>query len=168
MDFNPDLSVPEILAIAIKAEINAQAIYKLLAERITNQLVKEKFLHLAEEEKKHQQILAGKYEEVTEGEKPVIPQTGRSEAEGSLLQDYSHEAGLKIAIQAEENATNFYLNAAKKSRDINGRFMFEYLVNFERGHKIILEDELRALETNPHWFDVEGNPWSEETIHVGP
>lgn len=168
MKFNPDLSVPEILAVAIKAEMNAQAIYKLMAERITNQLVKEKFLHLAEEEKKHQEILTGKYEEATEGEKPVIPQTGRSEVEESLLQDYSHEAGLKIAIQAEENAADFYLNAAKKSRDINGRFMFEYLANFERGHKIILEDELRALETNPHWFDVKGNPWGDDTIHVGP
>ena len=168
MKYNPNLTVPEVLAIAIRAEINAQGIYLMMSEKISNKVVKEKFFHLSEQEKKHEEILTAKYEETTEGLKPIIPERGRSEVEESLLKDYSHEAGLKIAIQAEENASNFYLEAAKNSRDINGRFMFEYLANFERGHKVILEDELRALENNPHWFDVEGNPWGDESIHVGP
>jgi len=168
MKFSPNLTVPEVLAVAIRAEINAQSIYLLISEKITNNVVKEKFIHLSQQEQKHEEILTAKYQEVTQGTKPLIPEKGRSEVEENLLKDYSHEAGLKLAIQAEENAANFYLEASKNSRDINGRFMFEYLANFERGHKVILEDELHALESNPHWFDVEGNPWGEETIHVGP
>jgi|Deesub1362B_J571_1020462.scaffolds.fasta_scaffold03118_5 rubrerythrin len=168
MKVSPDLSIPEILAIAIKAEINAQAIYRGMASRVKNELVREKLEHLYEQEKKHEEILTQKYREVTEGEEPVLQKEGRSEIEEMLEGDYSHEAALKLAIEAEEKAAQFYLDAARQSRDPNGRFMFEYLANFERGHKAILEDELQALENNPHWFDVEGNPWGEETIHVGP
>ena len=168
MKYDPNLTIPEILAIAIRAEINAQKIYQIMAKNIINKVVKEKFIHLSQQEKQHEDILTAKYQEVMSGEKPVIPTTGRTEVEKSLLTDYSHEAGLKIAIQAEEMAVNFYLDAAKNSRDINGRFMFEYLANFERGHKAVLEDELHALETNPHWFDIDGNPWGDQSIHVGP
>ena len=57
MKFNPNLTVPEILAIAIRAEINAQAIYLAMSEKITNTVVKEKFVHLSQQEKKHEEIL---------------------------------------------------------------------------------------------------------------
>jgi len=168
MKISPDLTVPEILAIAIRAEMNAQELYRFMADKIINTLVKEKFQHLALQEQKHEEILTAKYQEVTHGEQPVLPQAGRSEVADRVYDSYSHVAALKLALQAEEAAINFYLEAAKIARDINGRFMFEYLANFERGHKVILEDELHALETYPHWFDVEGNPWGGESIHVGP
>jgi len=168
MKISPDLTLPEVLAIAIKAEINAQELYRLMASRIVNSAVQEKFLHLALQEQKHEEILTAKYQEATQGEKPVLPKIGRSEVENKIYEDYSHTAALKLALQAEEAAANFYLEAAKTARDVNGRFMFEYLANFERGHKVILEDELSAIETNPHWFDVEGIPWGEQSIHVGP
>jgi len=168
MKLDPNLTIPEVLAIAIKAEINAQNIYRGMAERVKNDLVREKLEHLFQEEKKHEEILTQKYKEVMNGAEPVLQEQGRSEVEDLLEGDYSHEAALKLAIEAEEKAAQFYLEAARQSRDPNGRFMFEYLANFERGHKAILEDELQALQNNPHWFDVEGNPWGEETIHVGP
>ena len=168
MKLDPNLTIPEILAIAIRAEISAQNIYRTMAERVQNEVVKEKLQHLYEQEKKHEEILTEKYKEATEGKEPVLAEKGRSEVEDLLEGNYTHEAALKLAIEAEEKAANFYLEAARLARDANGRFMFEYLANFERGHKEILEDELRALENNPHWFDVEGNPWGDETIHVGP
>ncbi len=165
---HPYLTAPEVLALGIKSEANASDIYRLMAEKVQNSLVKEKLLKLADEEKRHQEILTQLYRKITGGEEPVLQRKGISEVKDFLEGEYSHEAALELAIRSEEEAEKFYTEAAKKSEDPNGRFMFEYLANFERGHKILLQNELNALRNNPHWFDEEGNLWDDGTIHIGP
>ncbi len=163
-----DLTAPEALAVGIKSEANASEIYRIMAEKVQNSLVKKKLLQLSEEEKKHQEILTQLYRKITGGQEPVLQKKGISEVKDFLEGEYTHEAALKLAIKAEEEAENYYTEAAQNAQDPNGRFMFEYLANFERGHKILLQNELDALHNNPHWFDEEGNLWDDGTIHVGP
>ena len=168
METNRNLTAPEVLAVAIKAEVNAENIYKAMAERVRNELVKEKLLNLSNEEKKHENMLRSMYKQITNGQEPVLQSKGISEVEDFLKGNYTHEAALEMAIQSEEKAEKFYLDAAQNSEDPNGRFMFEYLANFERGHKVLLQNELDALKRNPHWFDDQGLPWKGDAFHVGP
>ncbi len=168
MAINPKLTAPEVLAIAIKAEANAADIYKVMAERVNNELVKEKLLNLSGEEGKHENMLRSMYKQITGGQEPALQRKGISEIEDFLEGNYTHEAALELAIQSEEKAEKFYLDAAQNSEDPNGRFMFEYLANFERGHKVLLQIELDALKRNPHWFDDKGLPWEGDAFHVGP
>ncbi len=163
-----NLTAPEVLALGIKSEANASAIYHFMAEKVENPLVKEKLLNLAEEEKRHQEILTQLYRKITGGQEPVLQKTGISEVRDFLKGEYTHEAAIELAIRSEEEAEKYYTEAAQTAQDPNGRFMFEYLANFERGHKILLQNELKALRNNPHWFDEKGNLWDDGTIHVGP
>jgi len=168
MATHPRLTAPEVLALAIKSEANASDIYKVMAEKVKNELVKEKLLQLSAEEKKHEDILRSMYKQITGGQEPILQRKGISEVKDFLEGNYTHEAALELAVQSEEKAEKFCLDAAQNSEDPNGRFMFEYLANFERGHKILLQNELDALKRNPHWFDDQGFPWEGDAFHVGP
>ena len=50
-------SVQELLGLAIRSEIDSNAAYSSMAQRVSNPLLKEKFNMLAYEENKHRDVL---------------------------------------------------------------------------------------------------------------
>ena len=69
-----------------------------------------------------------------------------------MPKDLAPEAILKLAIKKEQEAAQFYRQQALKSADMSGRFMLEYLADFERSHEQSLQAELKALHRFPEWF----------------
>lgn len=76
-------------------------------------------------------IEAGRLEKVTE-------KTGPLEA-------------LRMAIQAEEAAYNFYTMAAQKTKDAEAKNIFHSLAQEEQRHRAIVQDEYNRLTMNPDW-----------------
>lgn len=158
------LTLVEVLGVAIRSEMDAQAFYQKLAGRVKNRLVKQKFLALARDEAGHEAMLTEKYREITgERKKPPLPKAvqGKPRYDSKM----KHADALRLAIRLERAASNLYTKAAKKTEDISSRFMLEYLSGFERNHERLLVHELDAVTKYPAWFESESGA---DIMLVGP
>jgi len=144
----------EVLGVAIRSEIEAYRFYEKVLRRVQNPLLREKLSRLVAEEKRHRQILEERYRKNT-GEKHLpMPPKGGPEGRGVVPEELTPAEILNVAIKMERQAASFYQREAQKSRDMSGRFMLEYLADFERGHERSLEAELKALKRFPDWFSA--------------
>ena len=142
----------EVLGVAIRSEMEANRFYSQARTRVQNPLLKEKLSRLAAEEKRHRQILEERYKRSSGEPFPPVPRKGGAEGKGRMPQDLNPEELLRVAILKEREAARFYQKEAQRSTDMSGRFMLEYLADFERNHERSLLAELKALERFPDWF----------------
>jgi len=162
--FYAGLTVLEILGVAVKKEIDAANFYKNLAGQIANPIIKDRFLQLAKEERKHRAMLQAEYKRLTGGEKVSVPKEMVPKIREAF--DFTKgniEEALQFAISAERDAQKLYAEAAKKSKDPRGKRMLDYLVEFEKSHENLLKSELAFYRKSPTWFDE-----PDDLIHVGP
>ncbi len=160
---NEGLTIVEVLGLAVVQEIEAHKRYRLFASRVQNPLVKERFISLAREENAHRELLYGMLQRYTGEDKPPLPKKApRLNREVELNQPL-HEI-LQVAIRKEQEAQQFYREAASLARDPTGKRMLEYLAEFERGHERALQAEFDAVAKYPEWFEIEG----ADIMLVGP
>ncbi|MFH0800373.1 MAG: ferritin family protein [Pseudomonadota bacterium] len=150
-----DLTVLEILGLAVRSEEEAAAFYGSLAEMIKNDLVRARYESLAKEEVAHRQMLVALYRKMTgeKGAPPRIPGDPET-AEGGrppASQD-SLEGLLKLAIERERAAHDFYLRAASGAVEPTARRIFEYLADIERSHEDLIKTELDAYLRDSNWY----------------
>jgi rubrerythrin len=157
------LTILEILGIAVKKEIEAAEFYDGLASRIANPIIKDRFLQLAKDERKHHALLQHEYQRLTGESKPLLPKADPVSRAEFNVQSATIEEALLYAIQTERAAQKLYGVAAKASTDPRGQQMLEYLVEFEKAHEHQLKTELEFYRKSPLWFDE-----TEDFIHVGP
>lgn len=158
-----ELTSVEILGLAIAQEVKAHKRYKLFASRVSNPLVREKFKSLANEEKAHRELLYKMLQKYTGEEKPPLPKKAARINREEELNRPLHEI-LQLAIRKEQEAQQFYREAAKRASDPAGRHLLDYLATFEEGHERILQVEHDALTKYPQWFEIEG----PDIMLVGP
>ena len=144
----------EVLGVAIRAEVEAHRFYTQAVKRVRNPLLREKLSRLAAEEKRHRQILEERYKRSSGEAFPPIPRRGGVEGKGKMPKDLGPEEMLQVAIRKEREAAQFYQRQALKSADMSGRFMLEYLADFERSHERSLLAEQKALNRFPDWFSL--------------
>jgi len=144
----------EVLGVAIRSEVEARRFYTRALRGIQNPILREKLLRLAAEEKRHRQILEERYVRSSGERVPPLPRKGGLEGKGKMPRELKPEEILTIAIQMEKQAAQFYQREALKAADMSGRFMLEYLADFERSHERSLQAELKALNRFPDWFSL--------------
>jgi len=59
---------------------------------------------------------------------------------------------VRVAIEAEKNAYQTYVKAAKITKDPKGKGMFQQLSEFEMNHYTKLKDLLRSLQEKGEWI----------------
>jgi len=145
----------EVLGKAIRSEAEAHRFYTGAMKETSNPILREKLSKLAGEEKRHRQILEERYRKNTGEDRVPLPPPAGPEGKGPQPKDLKPEEILTIAIRMEREAVQFYQREARKANDLSGRFMLEYLADFERGHEKALEMELKALKRFPNWFSLD-------------
>jgi len=145
----------EVLGKAIRSEVEAYRFYTQAMKKTNNPILREKLSKLAGEEKRHRQILEARYLKNTGEDRAPLPSPSGPEGKGPMPKDLKPEEILTVAIQMEREAAQFYGREARKSSDMSGRFMLEYLSDVERGHEKALEMELKALKRFPNWFSLD-------------
>lgn len=158
-----DLTLIEVLGLAVIQEVEAYKRYKLLANRISNPLVKEKIRSLANEEKAHRELLYGMLQKNTGETKPPLPRKPPREIEFNEEELPVHKV-IELAIRKEKEAVEFYEMAAGKANDPSGKQVLEYLAEFERGHERLLQTEYDAIAKYPEWMDFDG----ADIMLIGP
>jgi len=164
MNIYEDLTAIEALGIAIRSEIDSQLIYQELSELCSDELLKERFLNLSKEERKHQLIFEKKYAEMFPDVELALPPTQlpHKAVDSDLKKKLSIKDVLLMAIDEEKRACEFYSNYAKNVKDLSGQRMFRLIADMEYQHQMILEAEYDIIKKYPNYYgEIEG--WDVES-----
>ena len=132
----------EIIAFAIKNEIEAKQFYADAAQKVSDSYIKQMFTDFSEEEKKHEQILTGML--VRESFDRYFTETrdykvAESVDRPKLSIDMKPSEAIALAMKNEEEAMKLYTDLAEKCSDNETRKLFLDLAAMERGHKFKME-----------------------------
>ena len=159
----------EVIGMAIRSEEDAAKFYGHISTITENDLVRSKYRQLAKEETGHKKVLVNLYAKMTNTKEPPPGIPGEPDtAEGGAVPDEisgSLEDLLKLAINREHKAKDFYRDAAAKATDPSGERILRYLSDVEYGHELMLKNELEAYLRDTQWYI--GKEWPE-MVHVGP
>ncbi|MBM4170435.1 MAG: hypothetical protein FJ214_01025 [Ignavibacteria bacterium] len=159
-----DLTALEALGIAIRSEMDAQDVYKDLAELCENEELKGRFLNMYQEERRHQVLLENMYREMFPNVDIKLPpsQLPKEVNNKSARKKLGIKDVLKHAIDEEKKAREFYLDCVSSVKDLSGQRMFRFLADMEFSHQMILNAELEMIEKYPLYFE---NPkgWEVES-----
>ncbi len=155
MAMKEDLTLLEVIGLAIRSEEDAAEFYGSISKVIGNELVRAKYEALAKEEVGHRHMLVELYKKMSGESKAPPPIPGSpSTAEGGMprFSADSIEELLKHAIGREVDANDFYRRAAARAIDTNSRRTLEYLADIEHGHELMLRSELDAFLRDRDWY----------------
>ncbi len=160
-----DLTALEALGVAIRSEIDAQEVYKDLASMTDNDILKERFMNLYHEEKRHQMLLEKKYNEMfPDVELKLPPSHLPKEVKTSRARKKMEiKDVLQLAIDEERRSREYYLDCAETAKDLSGSRMFRFLADMEFSHQMMLTAELELIDKYPAYFEEDIKSWEAET-----
>lgn len=159
----------QVLALAIRSEIEAVDVYSRLYDRVKNELLKKKLKFLIFEEKKHKQILERLFtqrfpeKELELPEKSFLPRIKLSPNSKTAIL-----AIFKAALKAERMSEDFYKEASQREKNKESRKILEYLSRVERSHYFMIKSEIDLLQKFPDYYDVKDFHIAHDMVHVGP
>ncbi|MFO7729229.1 MAG: ferritin family protein [Spirochaetia bacterium] len=158
-----DTQVLDILKKAIILEQQGQSFYKQVATHTSSEAVKNIFTIMAEEEKKHEQLLtqqASQYQNSGSfdfkgnlGDPEEFSREVLSKQITGQISASSYEAAsISAAIAMEEKAVELYSQQAEKEQDESAKAMFEELSRWEKTHSAFLSEIYQDL-LESSWYD---------------
>jgi rubrerythrin len=159
----------QVIAAAIRSEIDAAEFYTGLQKRIKNEILLQKLKFLAIEEAHHRKILENLFAQKYPGESLDFPgQSPLPPVADGLGPDASVLDLFKAALKAEETSENVYEAASLASENSESRRILGYLSRVERSHAAMIRAEIDLLARFPDYYQVEDFHFGQELIHVGP
>ncbi|OHB30430.1 MAG: hypothetical protein A2X84_11360 [Desulfuromonadaceae bacterium GWC2_58_13] len=159
-----DFSGFEVIRAAMEVEKQGRQFYSILSTKARNELVREIFSLLAQDEIAHLKTLesmVSKYQDGAfwENEELFLPYLRRFSSERvfpsverieELLKSGKDDLQfLELAIEAEEKFADFFRLAVENSRTSDGRDAFAWLADEENRHAKILQDRRDKLSGKP-------------------
>jgi rubrerythrin len=165
----PDNALIEALREAMAAERNGHQFYSMAAERSEDPGAREAFAALAEEERRHYELLQARYVKLIHDE-PIdwmdLPSEDASDgARPGIFSEAFHErlegrhlemSALAIGVLLERESIAFYTRQAAEARDPGVRTFFNELVIWENGHYQTLlrqQEDLKEAYWNANRFE---------------
>jgi len=137
----------DIIAFAVRREIDAAEGYRMMAGRAETPGLKSLLLDLEREEVHHRELLEN-LPVVPEGESAAVPvpDLGLSDAleDEPLTPDMTFQDLLIFAAKKEQKAIDLYTTLARTVDPGPRRGLFEFLAGQEKVHKLRLESEYEA------------------------
>ena len=152
-------NIKEILATAIEFERFGVEYYARFKELVGDEKAKPLMKGLSEDEKEHARILTAELKalggSVKAPSKGMLDK-GLAEIFPEKVRKNSIEAkdaisALKLGIRTEQRSIDFYSKNATKA-DEKLKRIFSKLEKMERGHKEMLEENLKYLEDDGSWY----------------
>ncbi|MEK7238751.1 MAG: ferritin family protein [Nitrospirota bacterium] len=163
------------IEIAIKMETDAINFYKEASKKANHSVGKKMFLTIAEDEKRHldmlNQILKGLDIKI----KDVSPMKNIKTVFEEIKDEMMHKVeattdeleAFKIAIRMEKEGIEFYKKAASGAKTDKEKSLFERLIKEEQQHYDIFANTYFFLSDTGNWFMWEehsivdgGTPWA--------
>ncbi|MBZ0157918.1 MAG: ferritin family protein [Alphaproteobacteria bacterium] len=156
--------------LAIKMETDAIKFYREAAERTRNAVGKKMFLSVAEDEKRHIEILSRHLEGLDLTVRQASPlknvRTIFEEMKESMMQRVEATPdeleAFRVAMDMEKEGKSFYERAVAAAPTEKERKLFEILVREEEEHFFIFQNTYSFLSDTGNWF-----MWQEHSIVEG-
>jgi rubrerythrin len=154
----------DLLLAAIKSEQVSNKLYLKMIKKTKNGLLQDKLEFLAKEEKKHRDFIEEIYINHFPEKKIKIPnETSVPLPEIKITDDTPLSVLLKQAMDAEQNASDFYNNLAERFEEGSKIFnTLKYFSDMEIGHYKLLEIEKNSMER----YEEDDVYWP--MVHAGP
>jgi len=148
------------LDLAMQTEKDGREFYKRAAQRTNDPGGKVLFVSLADDELEHLRLLESQRESLAEKNRWRLSAEAKDAAPAKIagaplfsrkaladnLNEYTSDlSALRMAFLIEKDAVAFYTRAAAETDDPNGKAMYERLMEMEKEHQRILEEEYEAL-----------------------
>jgi rubrerythrin len=160
-------SVKEAIETAIQMEKDGYAFYNKAAAQTSSDMGKTVFESLANDELVHldvfQKLFEDKFGEsewddlVNTNEKyrdmPIFPKDLKS-IEGVNL-DTDELDALRIAMDSEKEAIDYYTEIRANSDDDNVKRIIDVIIEQEKNHYFLLEQEFHHISTTGYWFELD-------------
>ncbi len=156
--------VKTLIQEAIKLEINGQAFFNQAAALTHNELGKKMFVRLAQEEVKHLEAFSRMFSEIIKSDE-WKKQVRREELKGpsAVIQELtdrmkraegqSEIEALRIGMELETKAVDFFTKSAKSMDDPTAREIFEKIADEERFHYDLLLAQYDSVTGSGFWLD---------------
>jgi len=134
----------EVITFAIRKEAEAYNLYKTYSQLTKTPGLKTMFEELAQEEKRHREILEEiDRKDVSEYKLEKIPdlKIGDFVEEQEFSPDIDYASALRFAIKREEHSLKLYNHMAEGTDDPQLKKLFSALAQEEAKHKLRLETE---------------------------
>ena len=163
------------IEIAIKMETDAINFYKEASKKANHSVGKKMFLTIAEDEKRHLDILNQILKGLDIKIKDVSPMKNIKTVFEEMKDEMMHKVeattdeleAFKIAMKMEKEGIEFYKKAASGAKTDKEKSLFERLIKEEQQHYDIFANTYFFLSDTGNWFMWEehsivdgGTPWA--------
>ncbi len=163
----------KVIEAGIELEKKGLINYLNFAHKSKSMTGKNMFIRLAKDEYEHMRILEGIKANIVEGkvmEKPNIP---TEEIEGLMPKIKSKDGlikgeegasdleALKMALEFEKKASNYFAELAKKSEDPETKKLAQELARWEETHYDLIQAEIDSINNTGFYFGVKEFEMSE-------
>ena len=153
---------------AIRLEVNGRAFFEHAAELTKNEKGKKMFNKLAQDEVKHLQVFSEIFTELTGGNEwkqhvdkedreqtsPLIEEL-RAAMEEEEKEGHAGElAAVRIGMQLERNAIDFFEKSAEETDDSEAVSIFKRIAEEERFHYDLLQAQFDSVNNSGFWLDI--------------
>jgi rubrerythrin len=159
-----DFDLEDLIKTAYRSELDSEKTYSNIADNVENDLLKDKLMFLAKEEKNHQNFIKKIYnlrfpdKTLKPSKETVIPFPKIEFSD----EDIPLSKILKQAMDAEKSAQKFYQKLSEKFDDKETKNMLQYFADMEKGHYKLLENEKESMKK----FEQADVYW--HMVHAGP
>jgi rubrerythrin len=161
---DPQTSLREFIEEALKLEVNGQAFFNHAAELTHNELGKKMFLRLAKEETKHLEDFSRLFSSVLRSDewkklvgkeriKGAAPVIEELTARMKRAEDKSDIEALRLGLELELKAIDFFKSCASKTGDPEVKKIFLKISEEERFHYDLLQAQVDSLTNTGFWLD---------------
>ena len=150
-----DMGPLEILEMGIYNEVSARDFYLSMSKKMKDASGKKKFELLADDEKRHREILEDWYRKESGGKGFALNDKKVKRITIEVKDQTSAFEAIDLVLEAERQAYLFYSEAAKRAKDEKARETFLKLAEEEDGHYQKLSAERNALAGGFYWFGLD-------------
>ncbi len=141
-----NLSLKELLAKAIKSEIEAAETYRNLLEKDLPEETKPRIEKMVAQEEEHEENFWNILKDFFPEEDIPLPERSEIEVPSDVSEDLTSEELVKKAMETERESEEFYRELAEEFEDEEIRRLLGFLASSEREHYHVLKEELEKLE----------------------
>ena len=170
MAIDARLKPPEVLAVAIRSEIEAADFYGGILGKVKNILLQaEAQVPRPGREQAPADPGAAACRAFSRARGSRFPDSGAGPKPAAKVDETSSVLDLfKAALEAEKTAEEYYRDARAKMADAGSHKILEYLSRVERSHFFMIRSEIDLLSRFPDYYDVEDFHLGQDLFHVGP
>jgi len=149
-------AVERVLLTAIEMERYGQEYYAYFARSVSDSKGKALLRGLGDDEKDHEELLSKEFKAIT----GRLPPKNIGEESVKTVFVHEREKGktdltiriLRLGIAIERKSIDFYSSKGEAMKSGRLKKLLDYLVEIEKGHKAILEENLSHLKHESAWW----------------